>query len=122
MSVRKPIQVPEELKESMDAMQAEFRAKTSYELIEKLIRYYRDNEAQKAIDFEKQQADKQKQLATMIYLGEDVKTGYMNFSREMGFRSEAAGVQLLIEHYENSPTMDKRTFDFYRQLKKDANN
>lgn len=116
MSVRKPIQVPEELKSMMDAMQGELRETTSYGLIEHLIRYYRKNEEQKKIDFEKQQQAKQQQQASMIHLGEETKTDYINFSRELGFKSESAGLLFLMEHYDNSPTIDKKTFQKYRAL------
>lgn len=117
MSVRKPIQVPEELKDTMDVMQGEFRAKTSYEVIERLISYYREGEKQKKIDFERKQMEKQQQQATMIHLGEGVKTNYMRFSNDLGFGNESSAVQFLLEHYENSRSIDMQTFKRFRELR-----
>jgi hypothetical protein len=53
----------------------------------------------------------------MIYLGEELKRGYMHLNKSLGFASDASGVQFLIEHYENSLTIDKKTFDLARTLK-----
>ncbi|WP_298737674.1 hypothetical protein [uncultured Chitinophaga sp.] len=117
MSSRTPIQVPIELKEAVEEMKGTLRAGTHYEVIEKLIRYYNDNEQLKREQDEQRQLEKQKQQETMIYLGEELKRGYMHLNKSLGFASDASGVQFLIEHYENSLTIDKKTFDLARTLK-----
>ncbi|WP_336791123.1 hypothetical protein [Paenibacillus sp. MMO-177] len=117
MSARTPIQVPTELKEAVEEMKSTLYASTHYEVIEKLIKYYNETEEWKKQQREQRELDKQKQQQTMIYLGEETKQGYMQFSKSLGFASDQSGVQFLIEHYENSITIDKKTFDFARTLK-----
>lgn len=107
MSVRTPIQVPEELKSNIDDLKGKFHAKTHYEVIEKLVNYYNSNEKQKEADRKQRELDKQKQKQTMVYLGEKTKEQYVQLGEFLGLKSEASIAEFLLAHYHESPSISK---------------
>lgn len=109
MSARSPIQVPEELKNEIESMKNRMYARTNYEVIDKLIKYYQANEAQKARERERQKAED-------INLGEDLKKELVQFRDQMRLNSDAAAVTLLLDHFKRSDKLSKETFDLYRSL------
>lgn len=113
---RKPIQVTEEVKDELDRLQDQFRAKTTYETIEKLVRYYENNERWKKEERTRQEELERKRKATMIYIGEDLKSQYTELANELDL-NESNALALLLHHYEQSPTLSKETFRFYANLK-----
>lgn len=117
MSARSPIQVPEELKNRVEELKGKFYAKTNYEVIERLCQYYEQSENQKVIERQKREREEEERRETMVYLGSDTKEKFVEFTKDMGFRSESDSINFLLAHYQNSGNMDMKTFDLYRSLR-----
>lgn len=112
MSSRAMVQIPEELKTKVEELKETFFAKTNYEVIEKLVAYYERGERQKIEDRQKREAEKQYQQEEMIYVGADLKKKYLEFGQSLSFKSESTPLVFLLEHFKNSPSIDKRTLNF----------
>jgi len=117
MSSRSPIQVPDEIKNEVEGLKDKFHAKTSYEVIERLLKYYHDNEAQKDVDRQKDEEAKRLLRLTTVNIGMELKPKYMEFCEEMGLR-ESYGVALLLSHYQNSDSISKETMKLYQKMMK----
>lgn len=111
------LRVPDDLKEKLETLKETFYTKTTYEVIDKLIS---TGERQKLkineLETEREN-EKQRRQAEDVYLGEDLKQRFTDFSASIGLRSPAAAFEFLLEHYSNSNMVDKATFDLYRRLK-----
>lgn len=107
MATRTPIQVPEELKNEVEAFKDKLHVKTNYEVIEKLITYYNRTEQWKAEERKKREEQEQNRKETMVYLGEKTKEEYMQLGEFLGLKSEPAIAEFLIAHYHLSGTFSK---------------
>lgn len=109
MSSRTPIQVPTELRDQLSDMQNNFYCKTQYEVIQRLIKYYNQNEEEKA----KQKAYQDK---NMIDLGAESKEKFNELKDSLKLRQDSSVFKFLAYHWETSLEMNVGTFDFYRTL------
>ncbi|WP_068612561.1 hypothetical protein [Paenibacillus tuaregi] len=116
MSVRTPIQVPEELKAKVDDLKEPFRSKTHYEVIEKLIESHNSFVKYKEDQRLKDQREKDRQRKESVDLGEETKTRLIDFMSANKFRNEAAVINFLLHHYEKSQSIDKSTLELYQDL------
>lgn len=87
---RKPIQVPEELKTKVEELKGQFRARTEYEVIEKLIAYYEKNPFH-------------------LLLEESVRNDFKNAKTELRIREDSDFVKLLLHHWKKSENVSKDT-------------
>lgn len=117
MSVRTPIQVPEELKNQVEGLREGFHAKTNYEVIEKLIKHYQASVRQKEIDRQEREKEKQRREAEDLFLGSELKQQFTQYQEKVGLKSPGSAMKLLLEHFEKSDKIDKETFYLYQQLK-----
>lgn len=112
MSSRAPIQVPGELKEELGRLQDEvFHTKTLYEVIHKLIEYYDENEIEK-----KKAAEYQEN--SMLDIGIESKERFARLKEEMNFQRDNSVFEVLAEHWESSPNINKAVFTLSRELQK----
>jgi hypothetical protein len=100
---RAPVQLDEKVKEDLEALNGEFsRCKTGGDRVEKLIAYYHQSEKMKRISREDEEKAEAARKANMIHLGSDLKQSYNEFQARWGYRSEASGFSLLLEHFNSS--------------------
>jgi hypothetical protein len=109
MSARSPIQVPEELKNKIEGMKQKFNAGSIPAVIEKLAEAYERNAIERV-------REKEQQAQRMIDVGAEGKQDFANFRAEMGFKSDARALAFLLEHYNNSDSISKKTLALYRDL------
>ncbi|MFS0728360.1 hypothetical protein [Paenibacillus sp. 1P07SE] len=102
---RAMVQVPAELKETIEGMQSTFQTTTIYGVIQGLLSYYEQNEAQK-------KQDKHYREENMLDVGEDVKSAFVPFKEELGL-SDGDVLRVLQSHYEHAAAIDKKTFALY---------
>lgn len=100
-----PSQLPEELKNTIDELKGTFRAKTHYEVIERLITYYARNEQQKEEDRKRRAQEAAHQEATMIELGEETKRLFLATKERLGLPTDEKTVDFLVGHFTNSDSM-----------------
>lgn len=96
---RKPIQVPEELKAKVEELKGSFRAKTEYEVIEKLIAYYEKKE-------------------NHVFLEDSIRDDFKALRNKLMLRDDSQVVELLTHHYEESGALSKETFSLYLSMKR----
>lgn len=96
---RKPIQVPVELKEKIEALKSNFRAKTEYEVIEHLVSYYEKS-------------------SNHLYVEKDgVMEFYQSVKSGLKLRSDTDFLRFLLEHYAQSDIVKKELLDLYVQMR-----
>lgn len=128
MSARAPIQVPVELKETVEQLAGKMQVKTNYEVIQNLIKYYesmekwrREDAYQKEVQKQALEAEraeqKQKQRDEFIWVGKEGKERYAEFCDSLGIRSENNGVEFLLGHYDASDTFDKKTLQLLKNFR-----
>lgn len=114
---RSPIQVPDELKARIEGLKETLYINTIHGVIEKLVKFYEETQENKIRQAEERAAAKAKFEAEAVNLGSELKNRYVSLQNELGFRDEGAALIFLLEHYKNSPTLDKETFKVFRGLR-----
>lgn len=115
MSSRAPIQVPEELKETVEGYKNEFRAKTSYEVIEKLIQSHEKRKDEHNARRQEKAEEAARSEREDIFAGEDVKKSFEAFRKEMRLTSTQA-LEFLLYAFEEQASISQNAFMFYRKL------
>lgn len=100
MMSRKPIQVPAEVKERVEGLKNQLRARTEYEVIEKLIGYH------------------DKQRTHLVVENEEVRDTFRNLKSELQIRNDEDMIKLLLEHYKHSESLSKPVFDLYVKMRR----
>ena len=113
MSSRTPIQVPTELRDELNEMSETLRVKTQYEVIQKLLAYYRRSEKEKN-DLRAYQEQH------MVDLGKDSKIRFKEIQQELGLRTEGAVFEFLGDCYHGSLQMPMVAFDTYKKMKSEG--
>lgn len=116
MSTRTPIQVPEELKSSVEGYKGEFYAKTSYEVIEKLIQSHEKNKEHRQAARIERDEEKARWGREDIHAGADIKTMFTSFKNEMKL-TDAQALEMLLCHFNEQPNIGQITFGLYRSFK-----
>ncbi|USG68552.1 hypothetical protein NDK47_27595 (plasmid) [Brevibacillus ruminantium] len=90
--MRKPIQVPEEVKTKVEDLKRQLQARTEYEVIEKLIGYY-----------EKKQCH--------LHLDEAVKEEFRAAKNQLRIYSDSDFVKFLLHHWSQSKEISKEALN-----------
>lgn len=116
MSARSPIQVPEELKVNIEGYKDEFHAKTSYEVIEKLVRSHETGKEYRAAVRQEKIDEAARKEREYIHAGADIKTLFDQFRKEMKL-TDAQALEMLLCHFNEQPNIGQVTFGLYRSFK-----
>ncbi|MMZ48171.1 hypothetical protein D1872_98320 [compost metagenome] len=99
-------------KGKLTTLQSEFKTKTQYEVIEKLIQSHTDFQKYK----QEQNQEKLRIEKMVLEIGEEYKIKFAEFKNDLGLEKNSSVLEFLFHHYENSPKLDKSTFALYRSL------
>lgn len=109
--------MPIDLKIQIEEMQGKFHAKTSYEVVEKLIQSHESFGRYQAQVRNEKAAAADRENRELLNVGEKVKTDFEMVKAQLSIKSDADLLTFLLLHYETSQTMDKLTAQFLRNLK-----
>ncbi|NHN35553.1 hypothetical protein [Paenibacillus agricola] len=113
---RVTINAPEEVRDELQKLRDQFRIKTDYETIERLMKEYREFQEFRKRTEEEKANQRAKAESEMLVLGEARKKTYMALKKELGLGLDVSVLDFLLAHYENSPSIDKKTFDLFRHI------
>lgn len=98
MSERKMVQMPDELKNQLEAMKAkDYNCKTVADVIQKLLDHYNK---------------------TVIELPKELKDDVTELKDHLRIGSEVDTLRLLLNHYTHTPTFSRETFEYAMSLRR----
>ncbi|HEY0827114.1 MAG TPA: hypothetical protein VGE40_03390 [Bacilli bacterium] len=117
MAESSPMRIDNQTKLDLESYKDKKRLKTHSDAVEELLRYHHVNELNKQKAFEEKEAEKARKAAEDIYVGAELKISFNNLANDLGLRSHTALIHFLMEHYGNSETIHKSTFEVFKDLR-----
>jgi hypothetical protein len=113
------VRIDVETKMNLEKLKEKVRFSTHSDGVEKLIKYYLENERKKQLDYEEKQAEKERHKKETLDVGEELKKRYIDFGNNLGFRIESEkALHILLEHYKNSDSIRKETLQEILRLQR----
>lgn len=98
MSERKMVQMPDELKNQLEAMKAkDYSCKTLADVVQKLLDHYNK---------------------TVIEVPKEVKDDVSTLKNHLRIREEVDVLRLLLNHYTYTPNFSRETFEYAMSLRR----
>jgi hypothetical protein len=111
MSSRSPIQLDNEIKTNLEAFRDRQRLKTHSDAVERLLERVQQADKYKSeVEYDRE-AEKQRKAAEDIYAGEELKQRFKQLGNELGIRSDAGLLAVLIDHFDGSLQVPRTTLD-----------